>query len=177
MVAHDRWDDSGYKEIKDWRILGNSVADQCSWQTPLSVFETARCMLDQFGLPESACHIDCFWFLNQWQSTWGSSAIEILCFLSIRILWFRLEIQQGLVEEGHLFMGKIQLNPTILNSVISNTPLSRTVSCSSKLKSTPAISNFSAFQRNIRQHQSGSAVKAPRDKMYWKLRNVLTCSQ
>ena len=59
----------------------------------------------------------------------------------------------------------------ISNSVISNTLLSRTVSCSPKLKSTPAISNFSMFRRNICQHQSGSAVKAPPDKMYWKLRN------
>ena len=49
----------------------------------------------------------------------------------------------------------IQLNPAVSNSVISNTPLSRTVSHSPYLKSTPAISNFSTFLRNIRQHQSG----------------------
>ena len=61
----------------------------------------------------------------------------------------------------------------ILNSVISNTPLSRTVSRSPKRKTTPAISNFITFQRNTGQHQSGSAVKAPPDKMseswemYW----------
>ena len=62
----------------------------------------------------------------------------------------------------------LQLNPAMSNSVISNTPLSRTVSLSPWLKSTPAISNFVTFRRNTGQHQSGSAVKAPPDKMYWK---------
>ena len=60
----------------------------------------------------------------------------------------------------------VQLNPAMSNSVISNTPLSRTVSRSPYLKSTPAISNFITFRRNIGQNQSGSAVKAPRVKMY-----------
>ena len=64
----------------------------------------------------------------------------------------------------------------ISNSVISDTPLSRTVSRSPWLKSTPATSNFITFRRNTGQHQSGSAVKAPPDKMHWKLRNVLVCS-
>ena len=35
----------------------------------------------------------------------------------------------------------------------------------------PAISKFITFRRNTGQHQSGCAVTAPPDKMYWKLRN------
>ena len=39
-----------------------------------------------------------------------------------------------------------------------------------------SISNFITFWRNTGQHQSGSAVKVPPHKMYWKLTNVLMCS-
>ena len=73
-----------------------------------------------------------------------------------------------------LFFFSSHLLWAILNSVTSNTHYLKLFLA--PLSSTLAILNFITVQRHTGQHQSGSAVKAPPDKMYRKLRKVLTCS-
>ena len=127
------------------------------------------------------------------QNQWGSTLMYVCNIKIILHIWYRwsdnlyeksycynIPVVQKVYRISITFFICIHLNPaTVCRTWLSRTPryLELFLNRSPWLKSTPAISNFIIFWRNTGQHWSGSAVKAPPGKMYWKPRNILTCSR
>ena len=94
--------------------------------------------------------------------------------------WTRLSRTPRYLEQNRISLG-FALVFAVIYYGLSRTRLSRPPRYLelflAPLSSNQPLSNCVTLGRNSGQNQSGSAVKAPRGKMYWKLRNVLTCSR